>query len=360
MLKHFLDLIDRVVEYDAVSIHTLQENVLEVLSYKFNDKIGVPPPRELFFEEIPGFQEMIELQKGFVLTDLQKEPELMAAIIGMSEQGFTSIPPSVRSYMAAPMVIKNQGVGMLALSSAQPDVYGQDELNLIQTLANQVAVAIENAHLFEEAQKAAVSEERIRFARDLHDSTTQSLYSALLFSETGKKLTEKGDLEEAAYYQSRVSDVVHDALKEMRLLVFEMRPPMLEKEGLVGALQMRLDAVESRSGIEARFYADDLPSLPAKTSESLYYILQESLNNSLKHAEADNVSVKFNVVDKTLIVEILDDGQGFDLEGAAQSGGMGLVNMGDRTKKIGGELKIESNPGEGTMVVVQIPMEKLN
>jgi signal transduction histidine kinase len=217
----------------------------------------------------------------------------------------------------------------------------------------------ERINIYRQERNEAIFEERIRLARDLHDSTTQSLYSALLFSETGKKLTERGDLEEAAYYQSRVSDVVHEALKEMRLLVFELRPLKLEQEGLVGALQMRLDAVESRSGIEARLHAEDIRSLPPRISENLYYVTQEALNNSLKHANADKVMVDIEVNGKNLMMDIIDDGQGFNLEDAYDRGGMGLVNMHERIKNIDGELKIQSKPGEGTKIEVSIPMEKV-
>ena len=217
----------------------------------------------------------------------------------------------------------------------------------------------ERINIYRQERNAAIFEERIRLARDLHDSTTQSLYSALLFSETGKKLTERGDLEDAAYYQSRVSDVVHEALKEMRLLVFELRPLKLEQEGLVGALQMRLDAVESRSGIEARLHAEDIPSLPPRISKNLYYVTQEALNNSLKHANADKVRVNIQVEDSNLMITVVDDGQGFNLEEAYDHGGMGLVNMHERIKNIDGELRIQSKPGEGTKIEVSIPMEKV-
>ena len=217
----------------------------------------------------------------------------------------------------------------------------------------------ERINVYRQERNVAIFEERIRLARDLHDSTTQSLYSALLFSETGKKLTERGDLEGAAYYQSRVSDVVHEALKEMRLLVFELRPLKLEQEGLVGALQMRLDAVETRSGIESRLYTEDIPPLTPRISENLYYITQEALNNSLKHANANNVTVNIQVEDNILKIDIVDDGQGFNLEDALDNGGMGLVNMRERMEQMEGELGIQSEPGAGTRIEASLPMEKV-
>jgi len=359
LLKNFLQQIDRVVGCDAVSIHLLEGSVLKCLTYQYNENINVSPPQILYYEQIPGFPEMLEFQQGFVLADLHAEPALMAAIIEHSEEGFDYIPPSVHSFAAAPMVIRNRGIGMLAISSAHEAIYDQDTLNLLQIFTNQLAVAIENARLYEQAQAAAVVEERNRLARDLHDSTTQALYSALLFSETGKKLTQQGKLEDAAYYQSRVSTVVHEALKEMRLLVFEMRPLILEQEGLVGALQMRLDAVESRSGMEARLYADDLPSLPGEMSEGLYRIAQEALNNALKHAQAENVAVHLDCEHGLLTMQVVDDGQGFDPQAVEQGGGMGLSNMRQRAEQLNGELSINSKPGEGTSIQVHVPLEEI-
>jgi len=136
-----------------------------------------------------------------------------------------------------------------------------------------------------------------------------------------------------------------------------LRPEVLEHEDLVGALQMRLDAVESRSGVEARLYADELPLLPAKISVSLYRIAQEALNNALKHAQAETVTMHILFEENMLTLEVVDNGKGYDLEAVKDSGGMGLINMRERTEEIVGKLRIESKPGEGTKIVVRIEVE---
>jgi signal transduction histidine kinase len=127
----------------------------------------------------------------------------------------------------------------------------------------------------------------------------------------------------------------------------------------VGALQMRLDAVETRSGIEARLYSEDIPPLTPRISENLYFITQEALNNSLKHANANNVTVNIQVEDNILKIDIVDDGQGFNLEDALDNGGMGLVNMRERMEQMEGELGIQSEPGAGTRIEASLPMEKV-
>ena len=168
------------------------------------------------------------------------------------------------------------------------------------------------------------------------------------------RLAESGDLESAKHYLSRVSEVIHQALKDMRLLVFQMRPPELDTEGLVGALQRRLDAVEKRAGIEARLISDELPTLPDDVVDGLYGIAQEALNNVLKHAEADAVSVTIRSGGASVNFEVVDDGRGFDIEAAHEGGGMGLKNMQERAAQLSGELTIDTAPGQGTKLKVLI------
>jgi signal transduction histidine kinase len=131
---------------------------------------------------------------------------------------------------------------------------------------------------------------------------------------------------------------------------------MLEQEGLVGAVRKRLDAVEKRVGIEARVVMDDLVELPASQEEGLYWITQEALNNALKHAAASKEIVRICVEGQRLVLEIMDDGQGFDLDASRHRGGMGLISMRERAKEMGGTLTIESAPGQGTMVTVRVPV----
>jgi signal transduction histidine kinase len=209
------------------------------------------------------------------------------------------------------------------------------------------------------SQELAKLEERTRLARDLHDSTTQALYSAMLFSDTGKKLTERGDLSGAEYYQTRVSQVLRQALKEMRLLVFQLRPPVLEQEGLANALRLRLDAVESRAGMEAHLEAEETPPLPEEVIEGLYRIALEALNNALRHAKAATVTVKLQSEGDVVTLEIIDDGQGFDLEAVKNGqGGLGLINMQERASNLGTDLSIESAPDQGTKVRVTVAAQR--
>ena len=137
-------------------------------------------------------------------------------------------------------------------------------------------------------------------------------------------------------------------------MVHELRPPVLEQEGLVGALRQRLEAVEGRAGVKTRLLADDLADLPASVEEELYRIALEALNNALKHAAANSVNIYVRTQGKGIELEIADNGTGFDPTAMSASSGIGLSSMRERAEKLGATLTIQSTPGEGTQVLVRI------
>ena len=208
--------------------------------------------------------------------------------------------------------------------------------------------------LAQQKAEAAVVEERNRLARDLHDSVTQSIYGLTLLSEAGQRMTEARDMEQLTVNQSRIGDISQQALQEMRLLVYELRPPALETEGLVGALEHRLELVERRAGIDARLVVEGEPDIPADLEVDLYRIAQEALNNALKHAQASAVKVVIRGDAQLISLQIQDDGRGFEPETAQASGGLGLTTMTERAEKIGGRLTLRSRPNEGTTVKVEV------
>ncbi|MEE8466477.1 MAG: PAS domain S-box protein [Dehalococcoidia bacterium] len=207
-------------------------------------------------------------------------------------------------------------------------------------------------------RELAVVEERNRLARELHDSIVQSLYTMTLFAEAGIRNASAGDPEKVVQYIERIGETSQQVLKEMRLLVFELRPLALENQGIVGAISQRLDAVERRAGVEAHLLFDEPLALPARLEEELYRVAQEALNNSMKHAAATHLLVRISAHDGSVEIDIEDDGIGFDLGLVNQSGGMGLRNMRERLDKLGGSFTIVSSPGEGTNLHVQAPIRE--
>lgn len=207
-----------------------------------------------------------------------------------------------------------------------------------------------------EVEELAVMRERNRLARDLHDSVTQSLYSLTLFTQAARDRASEGDLAGTDHSLARIADTAGQSLKELRLLVYELRPLALEEESLVDALQSRLDQVERRSGVQTRLVVEaegDL-RLPATFEDELYHIGQEALNNALKHAHASSVRVRIAqlTASRRLEFEVIDDGIGFDPAELDDSGGLGLLSIRERVENMNGELEIQSAAGQGTTVRV--------
>jgi len=214
---------------------------------------------------------------------------------------------------------------------------------------------VEEALQKSEMEKA-IAEERNRLARDLHDSVTQSIYSLTLLAEAGQRMIKSGDLQQVESNHSRLRAIAQQALQEMRLLVYELRPQVLRSEGLIGALEQRLEAVERRAGIDARLVVEVGLEIPEELDVELLHISQEALNNALKHSKASEVVLSLHADGGYLRLEVEDNGQGFDQELARSKGGMGLTNMAERVEKIGGELTIQSSPDSGTAVRVMAPI----
>ncbi len=205
-----------------------------------------------------------------------------------------------------------------------------------------------------EAETRAAQAERERLARDLHDSVTQSLYSVTLLAEAARRHAENSHEPMAAEFIGRLGGLTHQALRQMRLLVYELRPAVFDGEGLVGALRHRLDSVEKRAGIVAQVVVRGERSLPPSLQGEMYYIAHEALNNALKHAAATVVAVRLDTLGDNILLEIIDNGVGFDPQ--APHHGQGLPTMYEHCARLGGELAILSHAGLGTTVRVTLPL----
>jgi len=294
-------------------------------------------------------------QKGICGWVAKHGEPLLIPDVSQDSRYYRRLPTvPARSELAVPLKTKDTVIGVLDVQSDQVNDLDEDDLTLLQALAYQAAIAIENARLYEQARKLAVMEERNRLARDLHDSVTQAVYSVTLYAEAATRLLSAGQTEMAADHLRELRSTSQQALREMRSLIFELRPPVLEKEGLVAALQARLESVEARAGIQAELKVEGELQLPPESEEKLYRIAQEALNNALKHAQPRHVSLRIHQSDHHLQLEIVDDGVGFDLGAAREGGGLGLRGIEERACQMGGTLEVESSPGRGTTIKVTV------
>lgn len=256
--------------------------------------------------------------------------------------------------------------------SARIEVKSNDELDALAESFNNMAdslqtrtrelmeanqAAIENARQVEQTRTLAAVEERQRLARELHDSVAQSLYSLTLLAEASRRTARSGDVEKVEGQIMRLGEMAQQTLKEMRLLVYQLRPMALESVSLAEAIQHRLDAVEKRSGVNAQLKVETNAAIRSAMENDLYRIAQEALNNALKHAEATEVTVTLRGDDEVIELEIADNGKGFDVEAAQAQGGMGMDNIRERAQALAGTCSISSQPGEGTQVLITVPVK---
>jgi signal transduction histidine kinase len=240
------------------------------------------------------------------------------------------------------------------LTHREPHRYTSHDVELVAAIGNHVATAIENVRLHGQARRLAAVEERQRLARELHDSVSQALYGISLGAQTARTLLDR-DPAAVAQPLDYVLELTQAGLAEMRALIFELRPESLESEGLVVALEKQASAVRARQRLNIDLTLCPEPewlSLDAK--EALYRIAQESMHNTVKHAQADWIGLRLDMTDKALVLEIVDDGNGFDTN-ETFPGHLGLISMRERITKLGGTLALDSQPGAGTTVRAELP-----
>ena len=257
-------------------------------------------------------------------------------------------------YLGLPMRARGQVIGVISLFR-KGILFNVEEITLLSSIADHIALISDNLALYQRVEQAAVLEERSRLARDLHDSATQSLYSVTLYAEASRTLAQQGDVNQLNKYLDRLAQASQQALSEMRLLVYELRPPSLEQDGLAVALRKRLEAVEGRSGIQTHLEVESIITLEHHEEEHMFWIAMEALNNSLRHSEATQVNMCIKIERGQVVLSVSDNGKGFNAKQSSQSSGMGLNNMQQRASKINGKLQITSLPGQGTTVTIRLP-----
>ncbi|MGC9398869.1 MAG: ATP-binding protein [Anaerolineae bacterium] len=260
------------------------------------------------------------------------------------------------TFVGAPLRGQKAALGVLVIFGARPLLFNVENLEVLEAVAEQLGIAVENARLREQAAAALVLEERQRLARDLHDSVTQLLYSQTLFATAATQSLQGGQSEKTTYYLGRLSETVRRALREMRLLIYGLRPAELAQVGLVGALRRRLEMVEQRAGIRVHLSAEPAAALPAALEAALYHIAEESLNNALKHANASEIWVMLHEEEDNVRLCITDNGCGFDV--GQISPGLGLQSLHERAAELGGSVSLDSAPGAGTRICVAVPVKK--
>ena len=261
-------------------------------------------------------------------------------------------------FLLLPLIVQagdeSRAVGSMIFGRHEKPVFSQDEIVRLTAISDQIATLVDS----DRRRKLAITlSERQRILRDLHDSVSQKLYGLVTLTEAAQAALEAGSQINPSEVLSRIGDNARQAVKEMRLLLFQMQPIDIEKEGLISVLHHRLAAVEGRADIKARLLADENVFLSEDKEVALYFIAQEALNNVLRHAHAKSVLVTVKQGKRNVILRIQDDGTGFDPK-KVERGGMGLSNMKERALQVNAKLKVVSKPGQGTQIVITVEKDQ--
>jgi signal transduction histidine kinase len=280
-----------------------------------------------------------------------------------SFEGWPRRHPVMKDFIGMPVLDGDEILGALFLANKHcptpPEAgcpgFTQEDEELLRILADHAAIALTNARLYERSRELTLAGERARIAHELHDAVSQKLFSLRLTAQAAAALIDtdparaKGQLRE-------VADLAAEAADELRAVVVELRPAALDDDGLVATLRTQAEVLNRVHSADVTFLARDVRALPSSQEEALLRVAQEALHNALRHAHAGTVAVTLEGRGTGARLRVGDDGRGFDPDSVRRAGRhLGLVSMRDRAGGVGGRLTVQSAPGKGTVVELEVP-----
>lgn len=341
VLERILSSARKVVPHDRANIMLIEAGMARIVQ----SSAGYPALASAMSCPVasrPHFHQMIHTRQPYLLSSATSTPYPIYA-------------PEIdnpASYLAAPLIADDEVIGFINLDSWTKNHFVPVYAERLEAFAAQAAVALENARLYRHAGELAALQERQQIARDLHDSVSQTLFSASVIADSLLPLWQQNPAQiEPELLELR--NLVRGALAEMRTLLFELRPDMLATADLYHLLHQLITTLRGRSRIEVVFNSTAQESalpVPPGVKVAVFRIAQEALNNVVKHARARQVVIEFNV-GASLYLSIRDDGRGFDMN-QVPPGRMGLRMMRERAQTARVEYMVRSAPGEGTQVII--------
>ena len=353
LLNLILDQLSTVIPYEAVAILGIDHDRVDPLLNRGPQLAGTLKELPLNSVKKPILSHLSASRENLYIEDVSTTKTLehpMDDDLSAWEHAMAAY----RTWLFLPLIAKGELIGCLVLAHSQPLRFDSAERTLAQGVANQAAIAMENARLYRQAQEAAVTSERMRLARDLHDSVTQALYAIKLYVDASRMASSAGKVALVIRNLDEIQALVREATTDLRVLIYELHPPILSEIGLAAALRNRLEAVETRSGLEVELDVVGERKLPIDVESNLFRVAQEGLHNILKHAQASRVIVHLHLEEDRILLIIQDNGIGFNLQEVENSGGLGLHSLSERVQRFGGSLRIETAPGQGTKLVIKL------
>lgn len=355
LLDVILEQLRQVVDYGGASIMILKDNAVSVLSTT-GHLTRYAQLMESPLETTPYRMQVVLTGKPLVVYEMQpheffNRSQESAINNGSTQSDLDTTLENIGTWMGVPLVVRGKVIGLLAMTHPLSGFFSNDHAELTMAFANQVAVAIEGARAREEAIRSAALAERNRLARELHDSVSQNLFGITLGLRTA--LANPKQTLQAGQFALELAET---GLAEMRALIFELRPESLREDGLLTAFRKQATAMVARNKIELNLsLGDQEPDISLVAKEALYRIGMEALQNASRHAMAQSIELKLACQPNQVVLEIIDNGRGFDTSGAFP-GHLGLRSMRERAEQYHGSLQIESTPGKGTRVCATMPI----
>jgi PAS domain S-box-containing protein len=292
-----------------------------------------------------------KLRKGspLIIDNIWSDGPAAAAFRESAPEALTALFLHARSLMMVPLEVRDRLIGFLLIDSDEPNRYDTRDAQLAWALANQTAVAVENARLYDQARQLATVEERQRLAGELHDSVTQTLFTVSLLVRALPGAW-KGDPGQAQAMLSHLGDVTEAALAEMRTLLLELRPSAIMQSELAELMRQLAQAFSTHLEKPVELELDCAGTLPMEVHLAFYQLARAALGNVAKHASSAKARIVLRQRADEAAIVISDDGGGFDPARVAQRPRVGLDNMRERAAAIGATLEVRSATGEGTAV----------
>ena len=281
------------------------------------------------------------------LTDIRTDPRF---------EGWPAAHPEMTGFLGVPVRRGAEVLGIIFVANKRSGEFTDRDEELLTLFAAHAAIALSNERLYERSREASVLEERARLARELHDAVSQRLFSIRAHARAAEMLVGKDPALVSAELAA-IADIGAQAHAELRAVIDGLAPPELELDGLAESLRRYAQLAARAHGVEVLVTAPELPELEPRVQAAAFRVGQEALNNALRHAAATKISVRLTRTSRRVVLEVSDDGTGFEpaLAAAGASGGLGLASMRERAAAVGGTLRITSEPGVGTKVRLAVP-----
>jgi PAS domain S-box-containing protein len=265
---------------------------------------------------------------------------------------------ALRSILSVPLTVQNRVIGVVQAVDIEVNRFNLNDQRLVESMASSAAIAIDNAQLYERNRRLAVEQERHRLAHELHDSVTQALYSISLAAEASLKQLRDDDIDATVLKQiEHIQNLSKSSLVEMREQLYGMHASAMGEKRLIEALAQHCDILRGQYGLSIVIMSGPEPDMSDQTRNGLFAIAKEALWNVVKHAAANRVNVVISTNGETLTMSIVDNGVGFNPQEIPSGKTVGLSNMEERARMLGGSWKVTARPGSGTQINVVVPLE---